>query len=417
LPLSSVVFPRNRFLRIYDPGIQAIMYALLLVATPFILLRNYMIQAVSYLSGTSFTIFGLYIKIVPAVAVMSLVFMLLAIRRKLNRLTVLAFMLVLVFDMLAQQVTDYYLGHKFYDLQQNWHYLAYGIYSFMVYRALEYRKIPLYRIMLITYISALAFSTFDELFQMFMSSRIFDVCDIGKDVWGVKMGMIIVYFSGKHSQAFFKDWKRIRHTAIMQYFKHPFTLLLMLLTLSFIFLNVGSLLTEAAYAPMVALITGMLFTLFFAVWHISQFRAGKIVLVSVLSLGLISLSISALKHRNDNIVYNSYGLTVYKGIPIPFFDILIYSDGTFRLVDKKHFFNQRDRDLLLQQKSDIIVIGSGADGLGGKGFSDSRHLFLFNKWSGTGTQVIIQKNSEAIQTFNRLKSEKKKVIFVIHNTC
>jgi hypothetical protein len=96
---------------------------------------------------------------------------------------------------------------------------------------------------------------------------------------------------------------------------------------------------------------------------------------------------------------------------------MIYSNGSFRLVDKKHFFNQRDRDFLMKQKSDIIMIGSGSDGLGGKGFSDPQHLFLFNKWSGTGTQVIIQRNSEAIQTFNRLKSEKKNVLFVIHNTC
>jgi VanZ family protein len=415
--MNSVSLPRTRFSRIYDPGIQAIMYAFLLVATPFILLRNYLIQAISHLSGSSFTLFGIQLKIVPTVAAIALILILLAIRRKLNRLTVLAFFVVLILNTLAQQVTDYYFGHSFYDLQQNWHYIAYAIYSFMVYRALEYRKMPLHRIMLITYFSALGFSTFDELFQMFMSSRIFDVCDIGKDVWGVKMGMIIVYFSGKHSQTFFKDWKRVRHATIKQYLRHPFTLLIILLSISFIFLCVGSLLTEAVYAPVVVLITAAVFTAVFAIWHCSQFKICKIVLISILALGLISLSISYLKYRNDNIVYNSYGITVYKGIPIPFFDMLIYSDGTFRLVDKKHFFNQRDRDLFLRQKSDIIVIGSGADGLGGKGFSDPRHLFLFNKWSGSGTQVIIQKNSEAIETFNRLKSEKKNVIFVIHNTC
>jgi VanZ family protein len=415
--MSSVSLPRTRFSRIYDPGIQAIMYAFLLVATPFILLRYYLVQAISYLSDTSFTLFGLHLKIVPAVAALVLIFLLLAIRQKITRLTVLAFILVFTLDTLAQQVTDYYFGHSFYDLQQNWHYIAYGIYSFMVYRALEYRKMPLHRIMLITYLSAVGFSTFDELFQMFMSSRVFDICDIGKDVWGVKMGMIIVYFSGKHSQSFFKDWKRIRHKSIRQYFKHPFTLLLMLLSMSFIFLSVGSLLTEAVYAPVVVLITVAVFAAVFAIWHCSQFKAGKIALLSILSLCIILQSISYLKYRNDNIVYNSYGMTVYKGIPVPFFDMLIFSDGTFRLVDKKHFFNQRDRDFLLKQNSDIIVIGSGSDGLGGRGFSDPQNLFMFNKWSEKATQVIIQKTPNAADIFNRLKSEKKNVIFVIHNTC
>jgi VanZ family protein len=417
LSVNSVSLSRGRFSGIYDPGIQAIMYAFLLVATPFILLRNYLVQAIAHLSDKSIPLFGIEIKVVPSFAVLIALVLFLAIRKKLNRMTFLAVILVMILDTIAQQITDYYFGHKFYDLQQNWHYIAYGIYSFMVYRALEYRKIPLHKIMLITYFSALVFSTFDEFFQMFMSARVFDICDIGKDVWGVKMGMILVYFAGRQSQAFFKEWKTIRHPAIRQYFRHPFTLLLMMLVLSFIFLNVGSLLTEAQYAPAVVLITLAVFFAVFTAWHISQYKVGKIILLGVAVAAIISLSISYFKYRNDNIVYNSYGLTVYKGIPIPFFDIMIYPDGTFRLVDKKHYFNQRDRDVLMKQKSDIILMGSGADGIGGKGFPDPQQVFLFNVWAGKAVQIIIQKTPDAAVIYNQLKKENKSVLFVIHNTC
>ena len=415
--MASVSLPGARSSLIYNPGVQAIMYALLLLATPFILLRNYLVQAISYLSDTSIPLLGKELKIIPFVAILVSLAFLLLVRRKLTRLTLLAVIIVLALDTLAQQITDYYFGHKYYDLQQNWHYIAYALYSFMVYRALEYRKMPLYKIMLITYISALGFSAFDELFQKFMSARVFDICDIGKDVWGAMMGMILVYFSGKHSQIFFRDWKKVRHKAIKQYYRHPFTLLLMLLIFSFIFLNVGSLLTDSEYAFAAAAITLIIYSLIFVAWHLSQFKPGKIILITLATAVMLWLTVTVITHKKDNIEYNSYGLTVYNGIPIPFFDLMIYPNSTFRLVDKKHYFNQRDRDFLLKQKADIVIIGSGVNGLGGKGFSDPENLFLFNKWTGKATQIIIQRTPDAANIYNRLKQENKSVLFVIHNTC
>ena len=65
-----------------------------------------------------------------------------------------------------------------------------------------------------------------------------------------------------------------------------------------------------------------------------------------------------------------------------------------------------------------IVIGSGADGLGGRGFiKESAHQFIYNPHTQRGTQVIILKTPEACQVFNRLKRERKNVLFVLHNTC
>jgi hypothetical protein len=109
---------------------------------------------------------------------------------------------------------------------------------------------------------------------------------------------------------------------------------------------------------------------------------------------------------------------VYKGIPIVFYDVMIFPNGTFRLVDKKHYFNSRDQTFFMEHKPDIIIIGSGAEGLGGRGFvKQSPHQFMYNPHIQRGTQVIILKTPEACEVFNRLKRERKNVLFVLHNTC
>ena len=72
---------------------------------------------------------------------------------------------------------------------------------------------------------------------------------------------------------------------------------------------------------------------------------------------------------------------------------------------------------LLRKGVDIIIIGSGMDGLGGKGFPDESNFFKYNPFFKRGTQVIILKNSEACELFNRLKRENKNVLFILHNTC
>ncbi len=402
---------------IHSSRLHVFMYAFLLIATPFILLRNYMVQAIALASGYSFSVSGIELKVTPTAGFLVVAALLIIYRKYITKKVLLAGMIIVALDALAQQVTDYYFGHNFYDLQQNWHYLAYGLYAYMVYRDLEPRELPLYKIILITYFSALGLSAFDETFQKYISGRIFDICDIGKDVWGTYMGMIFIYFTGERSQILFKGWKKIRHKKLKNYYRHPFTLLVHLFALSFIFLGISSLLTESEFSLLAAVLTVAVFSLIFVIFHLSRYKLSRIILLAVLAAAILAQGYFYLKYRHENIVYTSYGLTVYKGFPIPFFDVMIFQNGTFRLVDKKHFFNRRDRQFFMKKKTDILLIGSGADGLGGKGFSDPRHLFLYNSVSQKAVQVIIQKNSEACKTFNRLKRENKKVLFVIHNTC
>jgi len=402
---------------IYSTRLHVFMYSLLLIATPFILLRNYLVQAIAVISDTSTYPFGIELKLIPLIALIIAIILLIVFRSKITRLRILAVGLVVLLNALAQQITDYYFDHNFYDLQQNWHYLAYGLYAYIIYRDLDPRGFPLYKMLAMTYFSALGLSTFDEFFQQFMSSRVFDVCDIGKDVWGVYMGMIIVYFSSKHSATLFKDWRRIHYKKLKYYYKNPFTQMVLLFVLSVIFLTIGSLLTESEFVFLVAGLTIISFLLFFAILHLSQFKIAKYIFCSTLIALLLVQGFFFVQYRDKGIVYNQYGLTIYKGIPVPFFDIMIFPDDTFRLVDKKHYFNDRDLAFLFKRKPDIILIGSGLYGKGGKGFVDPRHAFIYNSYTKGIAQIIIQRNGEACKTFNRLKRENKNVLFIIHNTC
>jgi VanZ family protein len=397
--------------------LHVVMYAMLLVATPFILLRNYLVEAISYFSNSSVHLFGIEFKAVPFAALLIFLVGLYIFRAYLTKYLLGAIALIILLNGLAQQITDYYFGHHFYDLQQNWHYLAYALFSIFVYRDLSSRGQPTYRIILATYFMALGLSAFDEIFQKFMSSRVFDIGDIAKDVYGVYLGLILVFIGINHDQIFTKNWKSIRHRKLAGYYKHPFTLMVLLFILSFIFVAISSILTESDYWYIAAVLTIIAVLLVFAIIHLSQFKLPKYIMLSLLIILILVQGLFFIKYRHDNIVFSRYGLTVYKGIPIPFFDIMIYPDGMFRLVDKKHYFNRRDRSFLLQFKTDIIIVSSGVYGKGGKGFPDDQHTFVYNPKLKNGTQIIILKNREAAETFNRLKREGKKVLMIYHNTC
>jgi len=381
------------------------------------LLRTYMVEAIATFSDSSVMLWGIELKFVPLSVLAVALFVVFLLRSYITKYRLFTVALVIALNALAQQLTDYYFGHNFYDLQQNWHYLAYALYSYMIYRDLSRRKLPLYKMILITYFSALSLSTFDEFFQKFMSARVFDICDIGKDVYGVYMGIILVYLGGDKPEALLRDYKQIRHKDLRQYYRHPFTLVLMLFVLSLFFVAISSVLTDSEYWYFAVILTIIAFSLFFLIFHLSQFKLARNITLGLLAAAILVQGYFFIKYRDDNIMYNKYGLTIYKGIPIPFFDIMIYQNGFFRPVDKKHYFNLRDQDFFFQKKTDIILIASGAYGKGGRGFSDNRHLFLFNHHLENGTQIIIQKNAEAIQTFNRLKREGKRVLFILHNTC
>ncbi len=250
-----------------------------------------------------------------------------------------------------------------------------------------------------------------------MSNRVFDISDIAKDVWGVLVGLVAIQFVGESGSIVRRGWK-VRQKRITDYIKQPFSLLVLEIVFAYILLFFSSILSDSQFWYQVIAFTLVAFVIAFAIIHLSQKKRFKIAFIGVAAIIIILQSAFFIKYRKANIVYNSYALTVYKGIPIVYYDILIHPNGTFRLVDKKHAFNQRDMQFFYHHAEDILLIGSGSEGKGGKGFPEVRETqFVFNHLTERGLQIIVQRTPEACVTFNRLKNEGKNVLFVLHNTC
>ena len=389
--------------------------------TPFILLQKFLVDLVSTVSRASFSLGSLQVPIVPLIALVILVLAIARFRTRITRWIIAAALVVVLLDAVAQEVTDYYMAHKFYDLQQNWHYIAYGLFAFMMYRDLTPRGYSLARILWLTCVFTLGYSCFDEFFQMHMSSRVFDLSDTAKDFLGAIMGMTLLSLGG-HPEEMVSAWREIRtrgeKLGVRDLLGNPVFALAAMIVFDVIFLSCASLLSDFSYAAQVVWLSLLLFVPFFVAMFLLPRRWGRIVVLAVAALILVPLAFSRIAHGNEQVTHHRYGLTVYRGVPVPFFDVIIFPNGHFRLADKKHYFNPRDQKFLLQQKADIILIGSGERGLGGQGFAETSVVqFVFNEFLDRPSQVIIVPSAEACKMFNRLKQEGRNVLFVLHNTC
>jgi hypothetical protein len=232
------------------------------------------------------------------------------------------------------------------------------------------------------------------------------------------MGIVLLYIGGSQPATLRAHWRQLRHRTLRGYLENPASVVILLAVLGLLFICLSDLLAQVDHWPLILLLTAGGFVFFFLVFHLSRHRWVRYSLVIILLIGLGTQSYFFVKHRGDHIVSNRFGLTVYRGIAIPFFDVIIFPNGTFRPAPKKHLFSLRDQRFFLRQETDIILIGSGTHGRGGRGFPEQAiSQFMFNPFTNDGTQVIILPNAEACQLFNRLKHEKKDVLFVLHNTC
>lgn len=415
--VSATLSAPPRLAWIHSTRVHVELYSFLLVVTPLVMLRSFLQQFIAKLSDYEFSIFGFHLPVILTIVTVLAVALFLWNWRRVTRWHLLAIGIVIAMDFVAQQVADYYMDHRFYDLQQNWHYVAYGLFSWMMYRDLAPRGWPLARIILLTVSLALLFSTFDEAFQKFVNTRVFDICDIAKDAYGSMAGLVIVSLGGSRRGELLAN-RRLRHPRLKDYFTHPLTALISGITFTLLLLVFGSLLSDADYLATAVLLAVAAFVFIWMVVHLSQFRIPRYLMIGLLAAGILTQAFFFLRHRHDGIVYNRFGLTVYKGIPIPYFDVLIFPDGHFRLVDKKHIFNAADRRFLYKQDADILLIGSGSQGRGGNGFpARAVSQFTFNPFTQRATHVIIMKTDDACKTFNRLRKDRKNVLFVLHNTC
>ena len=390
-------------------------YSLLLIFTPFILLQNYFQWAIASASKAQLSISGFS---VPYVLIVAFILFLIATSltyKKLNRKRVVSLIIIVLLWLLGQNSTDYYFNHTFYELQHNWHYVAYSLFAFVLYRHLTNLKKSSPSIIVIILTATLSLSIFDELIQIPLSDRFFDICDIAKDFWGATIGLYFVFFVIEDGEITKDGWSIFRPSWIT-YFKTPFPLLIFSTLLAYFFLAISSILTESNYLGWIILITIGLFLICFLIIHQLQFRKARIIILILLGIVIILQSFFFFSNFNKNIIYRMNGITIYKGIPLPFFDTMINPNGTFRFVDKKLNFNFRDKLTLLNKGSDIIVFGTGNNQNLNIGFTKEKiSHFIYNNKSEKLVQLIILDSKKACDKYNELKESGQSVLLILHN--
>ena len=393
----------------FSKKIQLIMYILIIFFAPFIMCRYYLQTTIGLVSDSSFSISNFEIKIIPLIASSLLFIGVFLIRRSITKMRFITSIFVLALIYLSQKLTDIYLDNPFYDIQNNWHYFAYTIFAFLMYRYLKSINKSDQFIITTVFIAAGFISTFDETFQIFTTNRVFDISDISKDIMGVVIGLILVYYiieNGKFYQ------KQIRQKSISDYFKNPQALLSLELLLSFCFLFVSAILAERMYNFTAIIISIVLSIFIFLLFHFSKFKLVKFLYILIIVAQLISFGVNYKK----NITHSSKYFTIYKGIIIPYFDILFYENGFFRFVDKKEDFTRIDWETIHRSTSNILIMASGETGKGANGLPKKEKMqFVTNSQKNSCIQLLILSNNEAVYVFNEMRKQNKKVTMVLHH--
>ena len=399
------------------PLVQYILFAMLVVATPFVVVSRFLQGAVYNLSHMMWHPFGIELPIVGSLAVAMFALFILWQRKNITLRRIYGSLVIAGMILFAQWVQDLYSNMKIYDLQKNWHYIAYGAYVYMFFAAFHVRGVSKSKMILLSFFSAVALSSFDELFQFRLSSRIFDISDIAKDSWGAMMGLVSVLFVSETYGSIELRKRSFRWKRINSFLHEPVAAMMVTAVFSLVLILISPLLTEHEYLSECTLISLGIFLPVMTLLYLARFRPFRIGVLSVVGVLALLLAGSFILNIDRNITRASSNIIVYKGMPIPYFDLLIYPDGLPRLTDKKRHFNHQDQRFFMNCNPDILLIGSGYGGTGGKGFRiESGTTVIYNSQARSVMQVIIMKTPEACSTFNRLKREGKRVLFVVHNS-
>lgn len=389
------------------------LYTLLLIITPFLMLQNYLQQAIGDASRSGVDIGFISIPYVVIIAFLIIILFFYLSRKILSKRRFLFLGFIIVFFAIGQLTSDYYFNHHFYDLQHNWHYFAYGIFAYIAYRRFSLKSKPLYKILFKIFYMALLISVFDEFIQIHISSRVFDLSDVAKDLWGNMIGIIFICFyldDGKGLPNF-----KFRQKRIKEYMTNPFSLICLEIIFAYIFLFVSSQITDVKYTNSVIFITLLAFLFFFILLYLGQNIIVRWVIRGVVII-FISFVLFAVYFSSPHIKYIKPGHINYNGIPLIYFDYMIFPSGVFRTVDKKESFGYRDKQKIENMNFDILLIGTGNKNEGGKGWDDLKITeMVYSPFSKGVYQIIKLPNQQACHTYNRLSKQGKKTLFIIHN--
>ena len=404
---------------ISSPMFQLVFYAIVLVfynaifaIVPVVQMQQALEYAIDRISASldSTLLWSRTISLTLMVGTAILIFFF--FRRQLAGHRILGIVALSVMVAMGGWISDYYLGYSPLDIRKYWHYLLYGLLVLLAYRAYPPIRMEAADFIYLAVALTLLISSLDEAFQGFISHRVVDLSDIAKDLWGTCMGLIVVFLlieSGERVRLS----RQMASPRLFGCFRHISPLTICVIGGASLLLT-SSVLTEFRYWPHAIILAMVLTSLVLLGVRICARRQKPITICLLLALLMASVLFLDMQHAFTDVMYCRKGLVTCGPIPIPFFDVLIRSDGSFRLVDKKESFNRRDLQVLLHGSPDILLLGYR--------IRDS-HLTLpvgredlCSDPVQHKTQIIVLSPEEACKEFERFVSMGLKVVLVIHNS-
>ncbi|PLX08147.1 MAG: hypothetical protein C0596_07560 [Marinilabiliales bacterium] len=385
-----------------------------MVITPFLLLQNYLQDLIGKLSKISFVFIGKEIPFFLVLVAIMFIVVGFILAKNFTKKRLYGTLVVVSMFIIGYSTSDYYFGHHFYDIQHNWHYFSYAIYTWLVWRAFKEKGLSVEKIILRTFLLALSISIMDEVIQVFISNRIFDLSDVSKDLWGCMIGQVFI-----HSIIF--DWKYIDISKVFpisrkNWSKEPSRLLIIEILFAWVFINVSAVLSDSEFVTQVVFFTVLFFFALVLLFQMLGKKKQRYIAIVIFGL-LILYPIARISFTKPKVEYITENLIIYKGVPIAYFDVMVYPNGTFRPVDKKSSFNTRDKKKIEEFDMDILLLATGSKGDGGKGFNDQLNVELvYNSTTKKVYQIIKLPTKEACKMYNKLADEGKCVLMIIHNS-
>lgn len=136
-------------------------------------------------------------------------------------------------------------------------------------------------------------------------------------------------------------------------------------------------------------------------------------IILIIILGILSLWF--IFNPVGKIGVHSFGFTVYSGIPYPYVDLIVDSSSIFPQIreTKSHLISEEEFYKTIGNKVDAwpeyVIVGTG--------YEDKVKVSGDILTHGANPTIEILPTPKAIKLFNKLKSEGKRVIIIIHSTC
>jgi len=128
----------------------------------------------------------------------------------------------------------------------------------------------------------------------------------------------------------------------------------------------------------------------------------------ILLLAVIGLSGWLFINPPGRFGFCTFGCLTFGSVPRPVSDLQVRADGKCRSGEKTHRLSFDELEWLLDPKPEVLIIGIGWDGV----VVPSEDIE-----SRAGCEVRLLKTGEAVELYNKLKREGRRVAIHVHSTC